>query len=154
MTGGAFIFTDAFPDGLMRDYSAFVASLDSEGNGLLQTTTLMWPGDANNNQNYSFVDDALYTMVALGDTGPKRDTLDAQYHLPLFSLIMECGQWSVIMVLIGQTLKIVTGVSITNMLILMVTALLIPTMLLSYRSWSLILLWYAILEDEQFLQSC
>jgi hypothetical protein len=76
ITGGAFIFTNHDHALFDRDYSAFAVSLDSNGNGPLQTTSLIWPGNANNNGICGLVDDILYTGIALGHNGPKRDTLN------------------------------------------------------------------------------
>lgn len=59
----------------LQDYGAFYATLDSNGHGILDSTYYMWPGDANNNQLVDFVDDALYMVIANGDTGLMRDTL-------------------------------------------------------------------------------
>ena len=93
ITGGAFIFAMTYPYFLKRDYSAFVASVDSDGNGSLVTTTLICGQvDANNNQYLSFVDDALYVVLAMGDSGPRRDTLDAQSHCPYIPHL--CGRGS------------------------------------------------------------
>ena len=76
LTGGAFLFTDNYHAFYRRDYSAFICSLDSMGNGVLDSTSLTWPGDANYNQYASFTDDILYTGIALGYNGPARDTID------------------------------------------------------------------------------
>jgi len=81
ITGGAFVFTNKEHTFFQRDYSAFIASLDSLGNGNLQTTTLTWPGDANNNLTVGFNDDALYVGIAWGDTGQPRDTFDMMYSM-------------------------------------------------------------------------
>ena len=52
--------------------------LDSIGQGLLKTTTITWPGDANNNDTVSFLDDAVYVGLAMGFAGPERD--DSLYY--------------------------------------------------------------------------
>lgn len=88
ITGGAFIYTNQDHEMFARDYSAFVASLDSMGNGPLQHTSLTWPGNANFNSVSGFVDDALFTGIAMGFTGPPRDTLNIMnnaYRLGLLS---------------------------------------------------------------------
>jgi len=76
LTGGALLFTDSYHALNRRDYSAFICSLDSMGNGVLDSTSLTWPGDANYNQFASFTDDILYTGIAMGFYGPARDTID------------------------------------------------------------------------------
>lgn len=74
VTGGAFMFTNCFYN-YPRDYSSFIATLDSSGNSVLDSISYTWPGDANNNQYVSLVDDVLNTGIALGYSGPHRDTL-------------------------------------------------------------------------------
>ena len=74
--GGAYLIGLADPFSFSYDYKVFCAMLDSSGHGELDHTDYMWPGDANNNQLLSFVDDALYMVIANGDTGPGRDTID------------------------------------------------------------------------------
>jgi hypothetical protein len=73
-TGGGYIYFNLSYGGPFR--SAFCALLDSTGNGDLLHTDYTWPGDANNNDMLSIADDALSTMLALGFTGPVRDTID------------------------------------------------------------------------------
>ncbi len=76
ITGGAFIFTSFDYHYFQRDYSSFVTKLDSTGHGSLETTSYIWPGNANDNSICGFVDDALYIAIAMNATGPDRDTLD------------------------------------------------------------------------------
>lgn len=79
LTGGAFLGGSIEGNGTLKDYSSFCSRLDSSGNGALQKTNYMWPGDANNNQFVNFVDDALYMVIANGDTGLIRDTLNLNW---------------------------------------------------------------------------
>ena len=81
ITGGAFLYTNKEHTFFARDYSSFLCSLDSLGHGPLETTTLTWPGDANDNQVVGFADDALNVGIAWGDTGPARDTVDMAYSM-------------------------------------------------------------------------
>ncbi|CAN5444541.1 hypothetical protein BH11BAC1_BH11BAC1_16110 [soil metagenome] len=62
------------------DYKAFCFTLDSNGHGDIENTSYVWPGDANNNQLLSFVDDALDIMLADGITGPPRLVPDQTYN--------------------------------------------------------------------------
>ncbi len=54
--------------------SAFVATLDSSGNGVLDSTSQMWNGDANDNHLLD-IGDYLFMALASGATGSARDTL-------------------------------------------------------------------------------
>ena len=84
ITGGAFMFTNCFYN-YPRDYSSFIATLDSSGNSVLDSISYTWPGDANNNQYVSLVDDVLNTGIALGYSGPHRDTLQTPFSLLPYS---------------------------------------------------------------------
>ncbi len=77
VTGGAFIFFDYIF--YQRDYSSFIATLDSTGNSVIESISYTWPGDANDNHYLSFVDDVLNTGIAMGYTGSPRDTLTLPY---------------------------------------------------------------------------
>src|SRR6185436_16002022 len=54
--------------------SAFVATLDSSGNGVLDSTSQIWNGDANDNHLLD-IGDYLFMTLASGASGPERDTL-------------------------------------------------------------------------------
>ena len=71
-TGGSYRHTNYGGFGMWQ-YTAFLAVVDSVGQGRLNTTSYTWPGDANFNDTVSFLDDALYVGLAMGFTGPERD---------------------------------------------------------------------------------
>jgi len=73
VTGGGWILTDRLTLNYSRDYSSFIATLDSSGNGILETESYIWPGDANNNLYLDFVDDAPDIGIAWNATGIARD---------------------------------------------------------------------------------
>jgi len=75
ITGGAFRFLYPVYNN-DREFSSFLTSLDSSGNGVIETADYIWPGDDNNNYTLGLADDALYTVLAFGKTGPARDTID------------------------------------------------------------------------------
>lgn len=74
LTGGTYLYSDNSPHWFNRYYSGFISALDSMGNGALDNTSVIWPGDANGNNYCSFVDDILYTGIALWNSGVPRDT--------------------------------------------------------------------------------
>ena len=82
ITGGTYHVCDMYTL-FERDYSAFISVLDSSGNGVLQTTSYIWPGDANHNDSIYFAEDILYTALAFGNTGPAIDTLAPNFY-PVF----------------------------------------------------------------------
>lgn len=61
---------------LSQNYMPFYFTVDQNGNGLIDSTTYLWPGDANNNYVLQFSDDALYILQSFGQTGLARDTLN------------------------------------------------------------------------------
>jgi hypothetical protein len=75
ITGGAFKFIITYYNN-NRDFSSFLTSLDSSGNGILGTTDYIWPGNSNNNQTIGLSDDALYVVLEFGKSGPSRDTIN------------------------------------------------------------------------------
>jgi len=57
------------------DYSAFICTIDSVGQSVLDSTTQVWPGDANDDGIHEFAD-VVYVALAQGSSGPQRyDTL-------------------------------------------------------------------------------
>jgi hypothetical protein len=50
-----------------------MATADSTGNSILETIDYMWPGDANHDTLMNACADILYTVMALGKTGPVRN---------------------------------------------------------------------------------
>ncbi|HKR03966.1 MAG TPA: T9SS type A sorting domain-containing protein [Bacteroidia bacterium] len=52
---------------------ALIATADSAGNSILETISYMWPGDANHDTIMNASADILYTVMALGHTGPVRN---------------------------------------------------------------------------------
>ena len=56
-------------------FSPFITSIDSSGKSILDSTNFFYVGNANDNYELSFGDDAVYVAAALGNTGLKRDTL-------------------------------------------------------------------------------
>jgi hypothetical protein len=95
ITGGAYIFTDYSYLNFTRNYSAFIASLDSLGNGQLLTSSYLWQGNSNNNSICGFVDDVLYTGIALGFSGPPRDTSFQMYTIFDSGLMSDfCADWA------------------------------------------------------------
>jgi len=74
MTAGTHNANNMWSVGGATSPNAFLATLDSAGNGLIQTTSYMWPGDANHNDTILATEDILYTVQALGSTGPVRNT--------------------------------------------------------------------------------
>ena len=75
IVGGAFVYTESTTN-TDFEYSSFIASLDSAGNGPLQTTSYIRPGNANNNNIIGFTDDAFTTVLSFGKTGSRRDTIN------------------------------------------------------------------------------
>jgi hypothetical protein len=83
LTGGAFRLTDRMVRNYNRDYSSFIATLDSNGHGILETESYIWPGDANNNLYFDFVDEAPDIGIAWGATGvPRDDSSDTYWLMP------------------------------------------------------------------------
>lgn|GEM_PF-1539792 len=72
ITGGTYILNQYWSPG--RQYASFVTMIDSAGNGVLDTTSNMWPGDANHNDTLYFPEDVLFMAIGLGKTGFPRDT--------------------------------------------------------------------------------
>jgi hypothetical protein len=69
---------------MAQEHSAFFCEMNEDGTYPLSQTTYMMPGDADNNHLTNFVDDALTTMLAIGQTGIARDTAIVGFD-PLFS---------------------------------------------------------------------
>jgi len=63
-------FYGVFLDLWSYSSNALYATLDANGNGALQTTTYIVPGDANNNNVIWYPDDLLYMAMAVGGSGP------------------------------------------------------------------------------------
>ncbi|HKR03965.1 MAG TPA: T9SS type A sorting domain-containing protein [Bacteroidia bacterium] len=72
LTSGTYYATDFFSPVAALTPNAFIATIDSAGNSILETTSYMWPGDANHNDTMYAPEDVLYTGIALGKTGPRR----------------------------------------------------------------------------------
>ncbi len=53
-------------------YSSFIATLDSTGNGVIDSTSIVWPLDVNRDYTISYSDIA-YLNLAYGAQGPSRD---------------------------------------------------------------------------------
>lgn len=53
------------------DYSSFISTIDSTGSSILDSTTQVWPGDANDDGIVEF-SDIVYIALAQGSTGPNR----------------------------------------------------------------------------------
>jgi hypothetical protein len=51
----------------------FSAVVDSGGGGLLETASLISPGDADLDSYIDIITDQLFTGIAYGSTGPARD---------------------------------------------------------------------------------
>jgi hypothetical protein len=94
ITGGGFIFARFMYTTCTRDYSSFITMLDSSGHGILETTSVIWPGDANTNQVVDFTDDALNVTIAWGSSGLARDTIDQDGNLGATSFQYFAGTWS------------------------------------------------------------
>lgn len=60
-------------------YSAFLVRVDSLGNGPIDSTSKIWPGDANDNKILGFLDDALFIAQFAGNSGPVRDTTNESF---------------------------------------------------------------------------
>ena len=57
------------------DYSSFITTIDTLGNSVIDSTTQVWTGDANDDGFFEF-GDVVYVALARGSTGPQRyDTL-------------------------------------------------------------------------------
>jgi hypothetical protein len=73
-TGGCYMSGYTVYGNNAKDYSAFCCMMNTDGSFPLAQTNYVSPGDANADHYLYFVDDALEMMVALGNTGPFRDT--------------------------------------------------------------------------------
>ncbi|REJ81366.1 MAG: hypothetical protein DWQ44_09965 [Bacteroidetes bacterium] len=71
LTGGTFLSQIYDWFGMNRNYSAFVFSIDSLGNSIMDSVSAMTSGDANDD-NFFEGSDALYVALAQGSTGPVR----------------------------------------------------------------------------------
>ena len=56
-------------------YSPFLATIDSSGNGVIDSTDYYFIGNANDNNWISFGDEAVYVAAAINNSGPARDSL-------------------------------------------------------------------------------
>jgi hypothetical protein len=74
-------------------YSAFYASLDSSGHGIIDSTDHFFMGNANDNGVGGFLDDAAYIAVASGTTGPPRIPL-LQLPNPVGACTVFAKDWS------------------------------------------------------------
>ncbi|MFI5218202.1 MAG: T9SS type A sorting domain-containing protein [Bacteroidia bacterium] len=74
LTGGTYNASSFWGAGGAYSPNGFITTIDSAGNGLLQNTSYMWPGDANHNDTIWASEDLLFTVLALGSTGPVRNT--------------------------------------------------------------------------------
>ncbi len=81
--GGTYKLTRVDPNFniLSTDYMPFCFTTDQNGNGIMDSTTYMWPGDANHNHILQFSDDAIYIQQSFGITGTSRDTIN---YFPIF----------------------------------------------------------------------
>src|SRR6185436_15134596 len=65
LTGGCFLSNVKYaPPG--REYSSFIIKLNSEGNGVIDSTDFFWSGDADNDGYLTFSDDAVVIAAAFG----------------------------------------------------------------------------------------
>ncbi|MBK6447262.1 MAG: T9SS type A sorting domain-containing protein [Bacteroidetes bacterium] len=53
------------------DFSSFIGTIDTSGNSIMDSTTQIWPGDANDDGIVEF-GDVVYIALAQGSTGPNR----------------------------------------------------------------------------------
>jgi len=72
ITGGCYMSGNVTFD--YKDYSAFVCVMNADGSYPLQQTSYVAPSDANNDHFRNFVDESLETMLAIGNSGPPRDS--------------------------------------------------------------------------------
>ena len=72
LTGGCYLSGYSYLD--YKDHSAFITMMNNDGSYPLQQTGYMVAEDADHDLFRNFVSDALQTMLALGQTGPARDT--------------------------------------------------------------------------------
>lgn len=92
ITGGSFKFIISYYNN-NRDFSCFLTSLDSTGNGVIASEEYIWPGDDNKNQMVSITDDALYTVLEFGKSGPPRDTINFLYNQNLCCISDYAIDW-------------------------------------------------------------
>ncbi|CAN5608628.1 hypothetical protein BH11BAC1_BH11BAC1_02500 [soil metagenome] len=72
LTGGCYLSWNTFTP--YKDFSAFCCMMNADGSYPLAQTDYVSPSDANHDHFSYFVDDALETMLAIGQTGTARDT--------------------------------------------------------------------------------
>lgn len=76
ITGGTYLSADFYTNHAI-DYSSFICTIDSSGNSIIDSTSQVWPGDANDDSLHEFAD-VIYVALAQGSSGPQRyDTLIA-----------------------------------------------------------------------------
>ena len=77
LTGGVYL---SFLEGRSTfDYSAFIGTIDSSGQSIMDSTSQVWISDANDDGIGEF-GDAIYAALAYGSTGPARyDPADASF---------------------------------------------------------------------------
>ncbi|HKR03964.1 MAG TPA: T9SS type A sorting domain-containing protein [Bacteroidia bacterium] len=73
ITSGTYYVSD-IDNPQMCSSNAFIATVDSAGNSILEAASYMWPGDANDNDTLFAPEDILYTVMASGKSGPVRNT--------------------------------------------------------------------------------
>ncbi|HYV90719.1 MAG TPA: T9SS type A sorting domain-containing protein [Chitinophagales bacterium] len=70
LTGGTYI---ACINGYSCGYNPFVATVDDSGNGTLDSTDYLWPGDVDLDDTLRFDQDAILIGIALGTSGTPRE---------------------------------------------------------------------------------
>lgn len=75
ITGGTYLSLRVLAN--EYDFSAFIATIDSTGHSVMDSTTQTWPGDANDDGIVEF-SDVIYIALAQGATGPNR--VDSSLH--------------------------------------------------------------------------
>ena len=74
VTGGTYKNGGNFPFSAGNyEFSTFIATLDSMGEGKIDSTSTFWPMDANHDSIISFTNDILYVSLAQGATGWSRE---------------------------------------------------------------------------------
>jgi hypothetical protein len=77
LTGGTFMVCMNNYD---CGYNPFVSVVDSSGNGTLDSTVYVWPGDVDGNDTILFAQDGLLIGIALGATGSPRENYNFNYN--------------------------------------------------------------------------
>jgi len=71
ITGGTYLSAD-FNVFHVVDYSSFICTIDTSGQSIIDSTTQVWTGDANDDGIHEFAD-VVYVALAQGSSGPARD---------------------------------------------------------------------------------